>query len=69
MCNTYATPLTTPPFKAQTVLPALLMATDNGNSPPLPTGFPIIFTLEGAFGFMLKSARVFEAACGNKNHL
>ena len=51
-----------PPLRAQTVSPALLIARETGNSPPLPTGLPIILRLVGLAGSMLKTEMVLEPA-------
>lgn len=51
-----------PPLRAQTVSPALLIARETGNSPPLPTGLPIILRLVGLAGSILKTEMVLEPA-------
>ncbi len=56
------TPLTAPPFRAQTISPALFMATETGNSPPLPTGNPSNEISLGFEGLIEKAEIVLEPA-------
>ena len=60
--GTHTTPFTVPPFSTQRRSPALLNASDTGNSPSEEIGFPMRWMLVGDEGSIEKRVTVFDPA-------